>query len=144
MNERTIVVGVDETDAARAALRWAVRHARDVGGTVAAVAVWQQPPMLAAGTAEMIAPVVDDAELEADARRWVSDAVAELPAGAAELVEGRVVQGDPKEVLLDQARGAAMLVLGNHRHGRVAGALLGSVALSCAHHADCPVVLVPG
>jgi nucleotide-binding universal stress UspA family protein len=46
-------------------------------------------------------------------------------------------------VLLDRALRADLLVLGNKGRGGVTGAMLGSVAQRCAHHARCPVVLVP-
>jgi predicted dienelactone hydrolase len=36
-----------------------------------------------------------------------------------------------------------LLVVGNTGRGALAGAVTGSVALRCAHHARCPIVLVP-
>lgn len=142
-DQPTVVVGIDDTDAAKAALRWAVHQAESTRGTVAAVAVWHQPVTMTAGTADMIAPIVDDADLEAQARRWLGDALGSLPGDTERLVRGEVLSGEPTEVLLERARGAELLVLGNKRRGSVAGAVVGSVALSCTHHAECPVVLVP-
>ncbi|MEU0526971.1 universal stress protein [Streptomyces niveus] len=46
--------------------------------------------------------------------------------------------------LLEEADDAALLVLGSRGHGPVTGMLLGSVSLSVAARARCPVVVVPG
>ncbi|MGA6167535.1 universal stress protein [Amycolatopsis magusensis] len=40
--------------------------------------------------------------------------------------------------------GAAAVVLGAHRHGRLSKLLLGSTSSSVIQHADCPVVVVRG
>jgi nucleotide-binding universal stress UspA family protein len=53
------------------------------------------------------------------------------------------VVGDAADALLEAARGADLLVLGNHRRGTLTGALVGSVAQYCVQHAACPLVLVP-
>ena len=62
--------------------------------------------------------------------------------GAAGL-ETVVVEGDAPTVLVDLAANADLLVLGSRGHGRIAGAVLGSVAQRCVHGAPCPVVIVP-
>jgi nucleotide-binding universal stress UspA family protein len=49
----------------------------------------------------------------------------------------------PAGVLLELSEHARMLVVGTHGVGRIAGALLGSVAHRVAAHAHCPVVVVP-
>jgi nucleotide-binding universal stress UspA family protein len=49
----------------------------------------------------------------------------------------------PAGVLLELSKHARMLVVGTHGAGRIAGALLGSVAHRVAAHAGCPVVVVP-
>ena len=49
----------------------------------------------------------------------------------------------PANVLLELSEHARMLVVGTHGVGRIAGALLGSVAHRVAAHAHCPVVVVP-
>jgi nucleotide-binding universal stress UspA family protein len=54
-----------------------------------------------------------------------------------------VVRGDPVEVLLERARGAALIVLGNKGRSAVAATVLGAVPQRCLHDAVCPVVLVP-
>jgi nucleotide-binding universal stress UspA family protein len=139
----TVVVGIDGTAPSRAALRWALRHAERIRAQVCAVAVWQQPVSVTPPDASGMTPVIPDAELEAQARSRLDAAIAELPDDAKKIVTPRVEVGDPRSVLLERARDAEMLVLGNDRHGAVAGAVVGSVALSCVHHADGPVVLVP-
>jgi nucleotide-binding universal stress UspA family protein len=47
-------------------------------------------------------------------------------------------------VLLNAAKGAQLLVVGNRGHGEFRGALLGSVSMHCVQHAPCPVVVFRG
>jgi nucleotide-binding universal stress UspA family protein len=57
----------------------------------------------------------------------------------------RVVEGPAPDVLVRRARGAALLVVGSTGHSELRGLLLGSVALHCAMHAPCPVLVArPG
>jgi nucleotide-binding universal stress UspA family protein len=136
--EGAVVVGIDGSAESRAALRWAGRYAGRLGTPLCAVAVWQD--QLQFGPAS----VFPEPEFAADARRWLDKALAELPADLTPTdVTTRVGRGDPVRVLVGVSRDAELLVLGNHGRGALAGALLGSVALGCAHHARCPVVLVP-
>jgi nucleotide-binding universal stress UspA family protein len=57
-------------------------------------------------------------------------------------VERRVVEGAPAAVLVDESRDADLLVVGSRGRGGFAQLLLGSVSQQCAHHANCPVVIV--
>lgn len=141
--EVELVVGIDGSEPSKAALRWAVRQAELVRGRVRAVAAWRQPTVAAApdGTAAM--PVVSDDDLEAQARHWIDDALAELPGNTADLVASSVEEGDPGSVLLDHGSNAELLILGNKSRGAIAGAIAGSVALHCVHRARRPIVLVP-
>ena len=52
------------------------------------------------------------------------------------------VKAHPAEVLMQQAERAELLVIGTRGHGRIAGALLGSVSQYLAAHAAGPVVVI--
>ncbi|WP_345604212.1 universal stress protein [Pseudonocardia adelaidensis] len=147
MTAQELAVGVDGTAEGVAALRWAVDHARVTGARVLAVAV-TEPPLPVAGGPEVggafiAQPALDDEQLTAAAEAWLSEAIAALPADARELVERQVRHGDAATELLEVARDADLLVLGNHGRGGLTGVLAGSVAQRCAHHVTCPLVLVP-
>ena len=58
-------------------------------------------------------------------------------------VETVVREGAPAGVLLEEAQDAELLVVGSRGLGGFRGLLLGSVGQQCAHHAPCPVVIVP-
>jgi nucleotide-binding universal stress UspA family protein len=155
----TVVVGVDPSAESHAALRWAVEHARRSAGRVVAIAVSELRPLLAPGAglagggagAAAVAGTVPGVPLGAagdgnvtdEADLWLAEAVARLPDGTAEAVDRRVERGDPAQVLLEAARDADLLVLGNHGRGALGGALVGSVAQHCVRHAAGPLVLVP-
>ena len=53
-----------------------------------------------------------------------------------------VVKAQPAHALLEQANGAALLVVGFRGHGGLSEVLLGSVSQHVTHHAPCPVVIV--
>lgn len=82
------------------------------------------------------------------------DVQSELVSKVNDLVESgidasfRVVKGtnkDPADLIADVAREvhADLIVVGTRGHGRVAGALLGSVTQRLLHVAPCPVLAVP-
>jgi len=52
-------------------------------------------------------------------------------------------QGHAAQVLVAEAHDADLLVVGSRGLGGFKGLLLGSVGRQCAHHAACPVVIVP-
>jgi nucleotide-binding universal stress UspA family protein len=58
-------------------------------------------------------------------------------------VEVVVVEGNPVDVIHDESRDAAVVVVGSRGRGGFAGLLLGSVSQRVAQHAACPVVIVP-
>lgn len=59
-----------------------------------------------------------------------------------ENVESRLVQGNPRRVLIDKSRNADLMVLGRRGHGGFGGLLLGSVSSALVAHAHCPVLVV--
>ncbi|MFE1312485.1 universal stress protein [Streptomyces sp. NPDC058755] len=133
-----VVVGVDGSTSSYAALRWAVRYAGLVGGTVDAVAVWEL-----AGLYGWSAPAVDLDVDEDDARQRMRQELTDvLGADAAGVVRTHVVHGNPADVLLRAAEGAEVLVVGSRGRGGFARALLGSVGQHVSQHANCPVVIV--
>ncbi|MEU1409736.1 universal stress protein [Streptomyces sp. NPDC005728] len=136
-----VVVGVDGSQTSYAALRWAVRYAALLGGTVDAVSAWELP-----GLYGWSGPAVDMDVDEADARERMARELSEvLGAEAAGSVRSLVVEGNPADVLLRAAEGAEILVVGSRGRGGFARALLGSVSQHVTQHAGCPVVIVrPG
>lgn len=136
-----IVVGVDGSDCSNDAFRWAVSEARLRGASVRAVYVWRMPVFLPSGFAPVALP--DRAALRAAARRRLDEIVEEVVGDASDVrIEPKAVEGTASQVLVQEAEGADLLVVGSRGHGGFAGLLLGSVSHQCAAHASCPVVII--
>ncbi|TQF06349.1 universal stress protein [Kitasatospora acidiphila] len=133
-----VVVGIDGSPSSRAALRWAVRYAERIGGTIDAVGAIEVPMDYGWG-----APAVDTRMDEELARRNFDTELAETLGGQPPVpVQRLMVRGNPADALISAADGADVLVVGNRGRGAFARALLGSVSQRCAVHASCPVVIV--
>ncbi len=137
----TIVVGVDGSDGADAALHFAAEEAQLRGATLNAVHAWTLPPGLAVpGVAPPLTTEYLD-QLAADAEQLLDRALADIEDGGPR-VERTVVRGSPVTALVEAAADADLLVVGSRGRGGFAGLLLGSVSQQCAHHAPCPIVIV--
>lgn len=55
----------------------------------------------------------------------------------------QAVSGTPAEELLSAARDADLLVVGSRGAGGFARLVMGSVSSQVAHHAHCPVAIIP-
>jgi nucleotide-binding universal stress UspA family protein len=143
-----IVVGVDRSASAKAALRFALEEARLRQAKVRVVHAWQFRPPYGRSVAVEGVPLVLGANLDGYSRAAAAELdaiVAEASPGAGGFgIEKRVEQGDPATVLIDQSRDADLLVVGSRGHGGFASLLLGSVSQVCAQHSACPVVIVRG
>ena len=138
--QERIVVGVDGSDNANAAVRWAAHEAALRGASLTVLHVWQ---LLTVPLGYVTEDALD--AIAAGAQQVLNAAVEEARTEAPEIeVEGKLVQGSPPATMLAEAKGAAMLVVGRRGHGGFAGLLLGSVSNQMVHHPPCPVVVVPG
>jgi nucleotide-binding universal stress UspA family protein len=139
----TIVVGVDGSDCARAALEFAIGEAAMRGARLRIVSAWDVAPAVYAGG---FAPGFDQETIDAfheNADAVVREALAEAKRLQPALeTEGHTREGQAAEVLLDEARDAALVVVGNRGRGGFASLLLGSVSQQVVHHAACPVFVI--
>ncbi|WP_170861032.1 universal stress protein [Trujillonella endophytica] len=133
-----VVVGLDDSAMSRAALARAAGEARRLGARLEVVAALQPIAYWSEVHAVALPPT---AEARAQVQQSAEQVVAEV-LGPDVPVRLLVEEGSPAEVLTRIADGAALLVVGSHSRSRLAGMLLGSVALHCAVHAPCPVMVV--
>jgi nucleotide-binding universal stress UspA family protein len=135
-DQKRIVVGVDGSDSARAALRWAMNHARVSGARVEAVIAWRHP------TTYDWQPTGVPGDFAGAAKQTLAEeitALEDLEPGVA--VVPLVAEGHPVEALLHASKGANLLVLGCRGRGGITSAVLGSVSLHCVLRAQCPVLV---
>lgn len=137
----TIVVGVDGSPSGERALRWAIDQAivenRDLT-VVHALLVGDTAWLAQAGVDEGV--LVTRMREEALGLLELAREDAEKRAPGITVHEALVV-GDPRQVLVDLSREAAMVVLGSRGRGPVRSLLLGSVGVAVMRHAHCPVVI---
>jgi nucleotide-binding universal stress UspA family protein len=138
-----IVVGVDGSAGSLDALRVAIAEARLRGSTLTAVGVWHVGPIEYQSTWAGVP--IDRPTYQAAAEEMVGKALEEVGVAESGLSVSMVVrEGQPADVLCDEAQGAVFLVVGSRGFGGFRGLLLGSVSQACAQHAPCPVLIVPG
>jgi nucleotide-binding universal stress UspA family protein len=136
-----IIVGVDGSAPSVSALRWAVRQAEMTGGTIDAVIAWEFP-LVASGFGWAPNKAFADTCYCEVATKTLNTAVGDVNPPPSVVVNQVVLEGNPAQVLLDVAKDADLLVVGNRGHGAFVDALIGSVSVRCLHHAACPVVIV--
>ena len=145
----TIVVGVDGSEGSVRALRWAVEEARLRDAQLRVVHAWYVPLILSAPSDETFGippPASSLNEVRTALAREADKVLARsLQSTGSDDVQvvGEVVEGKPAPVLTEAAADAVLLVVGSRGLGGFTGLLLGSVSQQCAHHARCPLVVVP-
>lgn len=140
-----VVVGIDGSDASRAALRAGIDEAARRGTAVEAVAAFYLGTFWYDAN-PVVLPNAD--EVAGDLRKRVEALVGEV-AGEAALAGGTtpplritLTEGRAVDVLTEAAKRASLLVLGSRGRSAVRGLLLGSVAFGAAISATCPVMVV--
>jgi nucleotide-binding universal stress UspA family protein len=139
-----IIVGVDQSVHGRKALDWAMREAGLRQSALGVLTVI--PAMASPWTGNPLSVPNADHEIE-EARRAVEEAVAkstsELTGPKPPSVTVKVFTGFPSQALVDASGEAELVVVGSRGTGGFSSLMLGSVSSQVAHHAGCPVVIVP-
>lgn len=134
----TIVVGVDGSPNGQVAFDWSVAEARVHQGRLRVIEAWSTPYDW---QLEPMFPVNVDEVRDAAQRRLDQSLAA---TGISDVnTQAELVEGEPGRILVEAAREADLLVVGARGHSTLVELLLGSVSTFCAHHAACPVVIVP-
>lgn len=144
------VVGVDGSDDALVAARWALARAGESAAAgmpvdIVAVMAWNLPmtaPVGVAGASVLVG--WEDVERGIAERLAAAVATLEHPAiGHGVELHTAVVQGNAARVLMEHAAGADLLVVGSRGLSGFKQLVLGSVSRQCATHAPVPTVVVP-
>lgn len=133
-----VVVGLDDTEAARGLAQVALEQAAATGCSLLAVHAWDTDASIGFGE-----PIATDIE---QVNQAYDELLVELTQPSADRlhvpVQRHVVRGRAEKVLLQLAPSASMVVVGSRGRGGFAGLLLGSVSRSVVGHAQCPVMVV--
>ncbi|HLW16456.1 MAG TPA: universal stress protein [Actinomycetota bacterium] len=146
---KAIVVGVDGSDTARAAMLKAADLAKLTGARVHIVTasakgylaelVAMEP--MAAGVLEALKTA--ESQVESASEKMLARAAEEVASRGVE-VETHVVDSPPADAIVDVAQsvGADLIVVGNKGMHGAKRYVLGSVPNAVAHHAPCDVTIV--
>jgi nucleotide-binding universal stress UspA family protein len=134
----SVIVGVDGSSHSDVALAWAVDHAR--ARHLPLVVVHGSAPL---GVGRI--PFADEGRLmlHESAQRVTDHALDRVRLQAPDLAVSVVRRyDDPRQVLIEVAESAAMVVIGTRGLGRLRTLLLGSVSQAVTAHAPCPVTVI--
>jgi|SRR5271166_5270947 len=142
-----IIVGVDGSDHSRYALRWAMHEAVLRGVPLTAMTVHPAPVRPATMSYWGLRTYPEDPHnlglLRMQVQEFVDKVASEIGGPVPEIAVS-VATGDVAEELVRASRDADMLVVGSRGGGGFARLLMGSVSSQVTHHAESPVVVIPG
>lgn len=141
MEGKEIVVGLDDTASARAALRWAASQARMTGARLTAVHILDWPVGITAYGTEEEHGLIPTNEVSASYRHGIQGVFDEV-----RLESGWRLQfgeGETGPVLVEVAQRADMLVIGSRTRARWVEDVAGPVGHYCLSHLPCPLVIIP-
>jgi nucleotide-binding universal stress UspA family protein len=147
--DRPVLVGVDDSAGARAAVKCAAELAAEA-----------EAPLIVATTYRPVSsqiwtesgyydvPTEQSRTFDVAAGQAAANLTVAAIRQAKELhptlnAQSLVITGSPARELVRAADGCGLLVVGTRGHGDFAGLLLGSVSHGVIHSAPCPVVIVP-
>jgi nucleotide-binding universal stress UspA family protein len=137
-----IIVGVDGSAHSRKALETAIKEAAAHHAPLTVLTVHQAVRDVYGS----VSHYSDDSGLTDKARQAAEAETNEVIASLGvqpESVTVTAVHGLPAEEIVKAAQGADMVVMGSRGAGGFARLLMGSTATQVAHHAHCPVLIVP-
>ncbi|QYJ05267.1 universal stress protein [Nocardioides panacisoli] len=135
-----VLVGIDADEPAGGTLDHAFRAASWVQSPLTILYCFWDPTRGEDGDAL----IAEDDAAYAEERASVSESMAGLREKYPDVeVHVQLARGLVDRIMVEQARGRDLLVVGARSHGAVAEALLGSVATTMVEYAPCPVVVVP-
>jgi nucleotide-binding universal stress UspA family protein len=136
-----IVVGIDGSPPADAALTFALEEARLRELSLRIVCAWEVAAIEYAGAAFVPTPDLG-AEAEHHAEDVLARAVGTIGHEPGIEIETVAAPGHPPAVLVEQSEGATLLVVGTRGRGGFASVVLGSVSQTVAHQGLCPLAIV--
>lgn len=139
-----ILVPVDFSDCARAALQHGIELARALDAGIEILHVYEPPYYVG----DLMVALPDQPAVTVQA--YVRDESERLLAEMIGSVEGlehvnhtkRLISGVPHRVISEQANGYDLVVMGTHGRGGLAHLLMGSVAEKVIRSCPCPVMVV--
>lgn len=138
-----IIVGVDGSGHSHRALEWAMNEAAIRQAPLTVITVSQS----AVASPWGLIHYPEDHAVAERTRQDIAGAVEKAQAKLGDTnpasITIQMVSGMPTEELLSAATDADMIVVGSRGAGGFARLLLGSVSTQLAHHAPCPVVVIP-
>jgi nucleotide-binding universal stress UspA family protein len=138
--EHPVVVGVDGSQSALHAVRWAAREALRRNAPLRLVHVCHLAPVR--HPTQLPPPPRFHTALLEQGRHWLNEATQVARRAAPDgVVIADLHDGVTGEVLVTESKAAQLVVLGSRGLGGVGSLLLGSVAVTVSAHAHCPVVV---
>ena len=146
MSDMTVVVGVDGSPGARAALEFAMDEAVHRHSRLQVIAAVEVPDYGITSFGTLIQLPNPDKLVE-DARKAAQQQVDEVLAARSDLPSDLPISvdarnGRPGEVLCDAVNSADLLVVGHRGRGSLTSKMLGSVGLHCVLNAGSTVAVV--
>lgn len=138
-----VVVGVDGSESGRVALRWALAECALHGARLRVLHAWRTPMVFVPD--DYPADLVEMGEMDKAAESFIQ---AELDAVGADadcgvVIEPEPVRGYAAHALIEASRLAQLVVVGRRGQGGFPHEIIGPKAVQVAHHAVCPVTVIP-
>jgi nucleotide-binding universal stress UspA family protein len=139
---RSILVPVDGSAHADAALAQAIELARCEEARLTLLCAWQPYPWYGGESLAIVDAEQLDADIQAEARRTVQAALDRVPGGV--IARAEVVCEHPADAILHAVdrEGHDLVVMGSRGRGGLRSLFLGSVSQAVLHRSPVPVMVV--